>query len=470
MAEFADDAILGTALELDKQKLSPDELFKKLRALIFRGLTDHELGHTMGLRHNFAASTDALNYSDEYWNIRATVPDSSTWDSEHKLSEYAYASVMDYGARFNSDVHGLGKYDTAAIRFGYGQLFDLIDMADESAWTGLRSDISLWDYTNLPLVTGGTDRFNSAATTVLPYKAFIDLWTDEFRKLATNGGTRERVPRAPLQVLRRHVRGKPGLQDLGSRRQPAGDGVQRDRAVPELLRLQRLPARAGQLGHRSLSDPAAGALLQPLLGGVPVLLLPVGLHRTTTSASICSWRRSIRSTRSRPSCRRRSPACTARRRYSPTVATFPVDDYGLINEGLCLPGKPKLQIGLPDAKPFYIDFSDDYYYQLTRVGSLLEKLQALVALTSTESRFFRVDELSDVAARSSINYYRLFRDEVVKLLSGVIRNDPSNYAATLAGTGTTTSYQPTPVVDLETFGRRECAAAAVRATRGDSRR
>ena len=28
----------------------------------------------MGLRHNFAASTDALNYDDEYWNIRATQP------------------------------------------------------------------------------------------------------------------------------------------------------------------------------------------------------------------------------------------------------------------------------------------------------------------------------------------------------------------------------------------------------------
>ncbi len=277
MAEFADDAILGTALELDKQKLSADALFKKLRALIFRGLTDHELGHTMGLRHNFAASSDALNYRDDYWNIRATVTDSQTWESEHKLSEHAYASVMDYGARFNSDVHGLGKYDTAAIRFGYGQLFDLIDMAEESAWTGLRNDIALWDYTNLPLLTGGTDRFNNAATTVLPYKLFVDLWTSEFRKLATNGGRVNVYAERPYKFCDDHVRGKPRLQDLGSRRQPAGDGVQRDRAVPELLRLQRLPARAGQLGHRSLSVPAAGALLQPLLGGVPVLLLPVGL-------------------------------------------------------------------------------------------------------------------------------------------------------------------------------------------------
>ncbi|HXU02596.1 MAG TPA: hypothetical protein VN903_16645 [Polyangia bacterium] len=137
---------------------------------------------------------------------------------------------------------------------------------------------------------------------------------------------------------------------------------------------------------------------------------------------------------------------------SPTVATFPVNDMGQIDDRLCLPGKPKLDIELPDAKPFYINFSDDYYYTFTRVGSLLEKLQALSALTSTESRFFRVDELSDVAARSSINYYRIFRDEVVKLLSGVIRNDPSMYAATFGGTMTNPTFAPMPVVDPSTFG------------------
>ena len=111
MADFADDAILGTALELDKEKLSPDALFKRLRALIFRGLADHEIGHTVGLRHNFSASSDALNYRDEYWRVHETTAE-STWESEHKLSEHAYASVMDYGARFNSDVQGLGKYDS----------------------------------------------------------------------------------------------------------------------------------------------------------------------------------------------------------------------------------------------------------------------------------------------------------------------------------------------------------------------
>ncbi len=42
---------------------------------------------------------------------------------------------------------------------------------------------------------------------------------------------------------------------------------------------------------------------------------------------------------------------------------------------------------------------------------------------------------------------------MVKLLSGVIRNDPSQYAATFGGSLDNPTYQPMPVVDLDTFGK-----------------
>ena len=48
----------------------------------------------------------------------------STSEMEEGLREYAYSSIMDYGSRFNSDIRGLGKYDVAAIKFGYGQLVE----------------------------------------------------------------------------------------------------------------------------------------------------------------------------------------------------------------------------------------------------------------------------------------------------------------------------------------------------------
>ena len=35
------------------------------------------------------------------------------------VREYQYSSIMDYGAEFNSDLQGLGKYDKAAMKFSY---------------------------------------------------------------------------------------------------------------------------------------------------------------------------------------------------------------------------------------------------------------------------------------------------------------------------------------------------------------
>ena len=150
---------------------------------------------------------------------------------------------------------------------------------EESAWTGLRSDISLRGL-HQPASARPAARTSSTppATTVVPYQAVHRPVDDEFRKLATNGGRRATCsPSGPTSSASDMFEGNLDCKtwDRGANQQEMVS--QRHRAVPELLRLQRLPARADQLGDRRLPEPAAGALLQPLLGGVPVLLLPVGL-------------------------------------------------------------------------------------------------------------------------------------------------------------------------------------------------
>lgn len=218
LGEFADDAIYGLAKEMKGSGLSREEIRKVVSDRILAGVLEHEVGHTMGLRHNFSGSTDVFNFFDEYYSVRekelilcqdpqwcdqetgetcaikscqgdgdcpagtlcsenvcaAPASDSSTtlvptgacskplpdlpdcddneacgannvcfekrcyapsaqlsprpWltDAEKaaKRTEYQYSTVMDYGGRINSDIHGLGKYDYAAIKFGYTQLID----------------------------------------------------------------------------------------------------------------------------------------------------------------------------------------------------------------------------------------------------------------------------------------------------------------------------------------------------------
>lgn len=170
LAEFADDSVQGLATELWKKYGATkdyDAIWQELRQLIFRGVMEHEVGHTLGLRHNFAGSYDSLNYHNEYWRMREK-PDAGqnggllqrdplradsgqlstqqlyqqavqTSDQiDGRMREYQYSSIMDYHAKFNSDVHGLGKYDEAALLFGYGRHVEVFDEPSSQAKSVLR--------------------------------------------------------------------------------------------------------------------------------------------------------------------------------------------------------------------------------------------------------------------------------------------------------------------------------------------
>jgi hypothetical protein len=343
-------------------------------------------------------------------------------------------------------VHGLGKYDSAAIRFGYGQLIDLITESAEFH-NQLRNDLLLRDYSKLPQLAGGIENIGEAKTKLLAYEEFVNLWTEQFRNLATDGRI-SIYPEKPYKFCGDEYEGNYDCKtwDLGANQREIIANVtnqfrnyyvfnayKRGRTTWEidnyLIRLEeRYFNRYSQafqffFFYSDFIDVDFGTDL--FLASIDSLNALAAILQTPEPGPHCP---------------------TA---YSPTVATFPVNGDGALDTSVCLPGQAAVPLSLPDAKPFYIDFSDDYYYRITRAGSLYEKLEALLSITSTESRFFRIDDFADSAARFSINYYRFFRDEVVKLLSGVIRNDPSLYAATFDAER---RYQPMPVIDLNVWG------------------
>ena len=151
LPEFYDDAVYGLALSLKGQ--SPEEVYKKVREEIFRGVMLHEIGHTLGMTHNFRASADALNYFDEFWDIEERFETDAERDLELQ-PQYRYTSIMDYGARFNSDFEGLGKYDQAAIKFAYTGMVEKFE--DEVPVPGrLDMHLEFDNYTKIPDLLGG---------------------------------------------------------------------------------------------------------------------------------------------------------------------------------------------------------------------------------------------------------------------------------------------------------------------------
>lgn len=109
----------------------------------------HEIGHTVGLRHNFSGSTDALNFGPEYWALRGPGSTSPISDPRPRpiytltganlegyeqalsngLMDLQDSSVMDYASTYGTNT-SLGMYDAAAIKYAYMDVVEVFNSPD----------------------------------------------------------------------------------------------------------------------------------------------------------------------------------------------------------------------------------------------------------------------------------------------------------------------------------------------------
>lgn len=148
-------ADLATVLEdkfgkFDKNQTREVQLERgeKMRQYLARrahyAVITHEMGHSIGLRHNFVSSSDAFNYRPQYWQLRtdngANTTPCTTLDAtgscvgpryfdpvndnekNNLLSMFMQSTTMDYAGEATQDALGLGAYDFAAARMFYGDV------------------------------------------------------------------------------------------------------------------------------------------------------------------------------------------------------------------------------------------------------------------------------------------------------------------------------------------------------------
>jgi hypothetical protein len=496
---FTDPSIIGLALDYDAGDKTDDEIFKDLRAKIFLGVTLHEVGHTVGLRHNFSGSYDALNFFDRFWDVRTKYPDSiedtlhpkvgdplATGDDADRLSrcvdraealhipvpstgeclrapEYKMSSIMDYGARFNSDFGGLGKYDHAAIRFGYGQLVDVFGDNVTLTEDEVNNNLLYQDYKKIPQWLGAQNITNRK---VVSYTSLIKDRMKQIRdrstatalpKLnATTGACESNCDNfslgaveVPYKFCSDEYASYEGRDckrwDEGANQEEIVDGAiktyqtaypfsgfRRDRVhwdpngwlstvstrvLNHFIRSYQFYLYYGRYTENfDLGTDLNAASLKGLNFMGEMMQQPENgwYCKDQGSGKFYNYRRWGRDNQGNWNC----------------GAQFQGDAFNM-----------PLGVG----KPQWSAYSNNYYFNIDSIGSAYERRVALSALTVNSAFFFQVDNLD--VRQFSLSYYQLYRPEIIDMMNGLITNDYEKYAGHVMRTDSGLVYEPRRLFD-----------------------
>ncbi len=164
-------------LALDLKDLSRDERITIIANRLIKHVILHEVGHNVGLAHNFEGSYDATNYPPRFWEVFGTGQEN---EIENSLDELRHTTVMEYMSSKGLFADFLGSYDEAAIRFAYGnqvQVFDSDNLrADYPGAREFRNQRYYMDYRKIPdWLCGGQCPSKEAALDVLSDRSWVQF-------------------------------------------------------------------------------------------------------------------------------------------------------------------------------------------------------------------------------------------------------------------------------------------------------
>lgn len=419
----------GLALAL--KDLPRDQRYQIVAEKLIKHVMLHELGHNVGMAHNFEGSYDALNYGDTFWNWH--------WGTDedklaNRYDEHRNSTVMEYigqGKGAFSDY--LGKYDEAAIRFAYGN--QVAVFASGAVDPGLEAGNQLreWrymnDYTKIPDHLCGTSGCGSE-----------DDARDAIRSRSWVTFDPQNPPANEVPFLfcdNTYDRMTPFCStfDYGSNLREVFanyytnwsnyfffNNFLRDRLSP----LAWSPDRAiYPLMNALLFVDTVGQYLYYMQASMPGFAqTDLGQDMLTTVASGMNMASEVIST---PEPNRMCPwpgsgANGVPQIYIPYYFLNDCDQYASLNSEYSIAAQA-IQLPLGDARPSTLGFTEDYEdWDWAFVGSYFDKSNVLWLLGYNRPRFFRFNYDLDMR-NYDISLFRLFEPELRTLYNNLVNLD-----------------------------------------------
>lgn len=479
---------------------SREEIARYFLNQMFVGTQLHEVGHTVGLRHNFNSSLDALNYHDEWWKIQELITSGEiTQEQASRITdpaiiakitdkdvdylneaEFRLGSVMDYTQDLTGRFAGLGKYDQAAINFVYGRSVprwkDDVKLPDNMGF-----ELFVADYTELPEVFSGEDatadpkeRRLKGINNIMNGREWIPIKQaeNEIRGQVTSNTTnwlggsfsKERnilpwqerlVPYNFCSDDRQGWELGCSVFDWGSnQREIVNHSFNTYRYMQPFWRSKRhnnFKFSQNLNGYASRVFRTFNMIERPFLFYSIYSRFDLGLFTDNLREASIDAANFYTEVLSIPEpgryCKTGQDAENAR---TDKFWYFNIENTyvpsNLHNSGAAC--AEFLDIKPGDGQYFSYDISPEYHFRVEYVGTFIDKLVAVQSLFNVSSNFLQSNFVTD--SRATFNsYWTIFQSEMLTMLRGLILNDYAEFGGIYDPK--TQAYQPPVMVDRNAF-------------------